>query len=81
MFAPTLRLTLWGAPFGKDPMSYFSIRARLIFLAILLLAILAATAALLTRQLARNSEALSPMRRGSSLSSGARTKRASISTI
>jgi signal transduction histidine kinase/CheY-like chemotaxis protein/HAMP domain-containing protein len=40
-------------------MSYFSIRARLIFLAVLLLAILAATAALLTRELARNSQALS----------------------
>jgi adenylate cyclase len=40
-------------------MSYFSIRARLIFLAILLLAILATTAVLLTRELARNSQALS----------------------
>ena len=40
-------------------MSYFSIRARLIFLATLLLAILALTAALLTRELARNSQALS----------------------
>ena len=40
-------------------MSYFSIRARLTFLAILLLAILAATAALLTRELARSSQALS----------------------
>jgi len=40
-------------------MSYFSIRARLIFLAILLLAILAAVATLLTRELARDSEALS----------------------
>ena len=40
-------------------MSYFSIRARLIFLAILLLAILAATMALLTRELAHNSQALS----------------------
>jgi len=40
-------------------MSYFSIRARLIFLAILLLAILAATVALLTRELVRNSRALS----------------------
>jgi signal transduction histidine kinase/CheY-like chemotaxis protein/HAMP domain-containing protein len=40
-------------------MSYFSIRARLIFLAILLLAILVAVAALLTRELARDSEALS----------------------
>jgi len=40
-------------------MSYFSIRARLIFLATLLLVILAATAALLTRELARNSQALS----------------------
>ena len=39
-------------------MSYFSIRARLIFLAVLLLAILAATATLLTRELARNSQAL-----------------------
>jgi signal transduction histidine kinase/CheY-like chemotaxis protein len=40
-------------------MSYFSIRARLIFLAVLLLVILAAVAALLTRELARDSEALS----------------------
>jgi adenylate cyclase len=40
-------------------MSYFSIRGRLIFLAIVLLAILAATTALLTRQLAGNSQALS----------------------
>ena len=40
-------------------MSHFSIRARLIFLATLLLAILAVTAALLTRELARNSQALS----------------------
>jgi adenylate cyclase len=40
-------------------MSYFSIRARLIFLAILLLVILVAVAALLTRELARDSEALS----------------------
>jgi adenylate cyclase len=40
-------------------MSHFSIRARLIFLAILLLAILVAVAALLTRELARDSEALS----------------------
>jgi hypothetical protein len=40
-------------------MSYFSIRARLIFLAILLLAILVAVATLLTRELARDSEALS----------------------
>ena len=40
-------------------MSYFSIRARLIFLAILLLAILSATIALLTRELSRDSEALS----------------------
>jgi adenylate cyclase len=39
-------------------MSYFSIRARLIFLATLLLAILALTAALLTRELARNSQAI-----------------------
>jgi adenylate cyclase len=39
-------------------MSHFSIRARLIFLAILLLAILAVVAALLTRELARDSEAL-----------------------
>lgn len=39
-------------------MSYFSIRGRLIFLAVLLLAILGATAALLTRELARNSRAL-----------------------
>ena len=39
-------------------MSYFSIRVRLIFLATLLLAILAATSALLTRELARNSQAL-----------------------
>jgi adenylate cyclase len=40
-------------------MSYFSIRARLIFLAVLLLAILAATVAILTRELARSSQALS----------------------
>ena len=40
-------------------MSYFSIRARLIFLAILLLSILAATMALLTRELVRDSAALS----------------------
>jgi adenylate cyclase len=40
-------------------MSYFSIRARLIFLAILLIAILVAVAGLLTRELARDSEALS----------------------
>src|ERR1700692_2170109 len=40
-------------------MSYFSIRARLIFLSTLLLGILAATAAFLTRELARNSQALS----------------------
>jgi signal transduction histidine kinase/CheY-like chemotaxis protein len=40
-------------------MSYFSIRARLIFLAVLLLAILAATAAILTRELAHSSQALS----------------------
>jgi adenylate cyclase len=40
-------------------MSYFTIRARLIFLAILLLAILSATIALLTRELLRDSEALS----------------------
>ena len=40
-------------------MSNFSIRARLIFLSTLLLVILAATAALLTRELARNSQALS----------------------
>jgi adenylate cyclase len=40
-------------------MSYFSIRARLIFLAILLLAILMVVAALLTRELARDSAALS----------------------
>ena len=40
-------------------MSHFSIRARLIFLAVLLLAILVAVAGLLTRELARNSEALS----------------------
>jgi adenylate cyclase len=39
-------------------MSYFSIRARLIFLAILLLAILATTATFLTHDLARNSQAL-----------------------
>ena len=39
-------------------MSYFSIRVRLIFLAILLLAILAATSALLTRELARDLQAL-----------------------
>lgn len=40
-------------------MSYFSIRARLVFLAVLLLAILAATTVLLTRELARDSTALS----------------------
>ena len=40
-------------------MSHFSIRARLIFLAVLLLAILVAMAALLTRELARDSQALS----------------------
>ena len=40
-------------------MSYLSIRARLIFLAILLLSILAAAMALLTRELARDSAALS----------------------
>jgi adenylate cyclase len=40
-------------------MSYFTIRARLIFLAILLLAILSATIAFLTRELSRDSEALS----------------------
>ena len=40
-------------------MSNFSIRVRLIFLAVLLLAILAATTALLTRELARDSQALS----------------------
>ena len=40
-------------------MSHFSIRARLIFLAVLLLAILVAVAALLTRELARDSQALS----------------------
>jgi adenylate cyclase len=40
-------------------MSQFSIRARLIFLAVLLLAILVAMAALLTRELARDSQALS----------------------
>ena len=40
-------------------MSYFSIRARLIFLAILLLSILAAAMALLTRELVRDSAALS----------------------
>ena len=39
-------------------MSYFSIRVRLIFLAIMLLAILAVASALLTRELARDSEAL-----------------------
>jgi adenylate cyclase len=44
---------------GKGPMSNFSIRARLIFLAVLLLAILSATIALLTRELSRDSEALS----------------------
>jgi adenylate cyclase len=43
----------------EQNMSYFSIRARLIFLAILLLAILAGVAALLTRELARDSAALS----------------------
>ena len=40
-------------------MSHFSIRTRLIFLAILLLTILMAVAALLTRELARDLEALS----------------------
>ena len=40
-------------------MSHFSIRARLIFLAILLLSILAAAMALLTRELVRDSAALS----------------------
>jgi adenylate cyclase len=40
-------------------MSHFSIRARLIFLAVLLLAILVVVAALLTRELARDSQALS----------------------
>ena len=40
-------------------MSNFSIRVRLIVLAVLLLAILAATTALLTRELARDSQALS----------------------
>jgi adenylate cyclase len=40
-------------------MSHFSIRARLIFLAVLLLAILAVVSALLTRELARDSAALS----------------------
>ena len=40
-------------------MSNFSIRLRLIVLAVLLLAILAATTALLTRELARDSQALS----------------------
>jgi adenylate cyclase len=40
-------------------MSHFSIRARLIFLAVLLLAILAAVTALLTGELARDSQALS----------------------
>jgi adenylate cyclase len=40
-------------------MSYFSIRSRLIFLSTLLLVILAGTAALLTRELARTSQALS----------------------
>jgi adenylate cyclase len=40
-------------------MSHFSIRARLIFLAILLLAILVVVSALLTRELARDSAALS----------------------
>jgi len=39
-------------------MSSFSIRARLVFLAILLLAILALVSALLTRELARDSQAL-----------------------
>ena len=39
-------------------MSSFSIRARLIFLAILLLAILASVSLLLTRELARDSQAL-----------------------
>jgi signal transduction histidine kinase/CheY-like chemotaxis protein/HAMP domain-containing protein len=39
-------------------MSYFSIRVRLIFLAVLLLTILGAALALLTRELARDSQAL-----------------------
>src|SRR5579863_5746321 len=39
-------------------MSYFSIRARLIFLAVLILSILSATIALLTRELSRDSQAL-----------------------
>ena len=61
-------------------MSYFSIRARLIFLATLLLAILAATAALLTREIARNSQALSDEAQLVSTSE-TRTKRARISAI
>jgi adenylate cyclase len=40
-------------------MSYFSIRTRLVLLAILLLTILSATIALLTRELSRDSESLS----------------------
>ena len=40
-------------------MTYFSIRGRLIFLAVLLLAILALSSALLTRELVRDSQALS----------------------
>ena len=61
-------------------MSYFSIRARLIFLAILLLSILAAAMALLTRELARDSQ---PCLTKRSLlpSLGAQTMRISILTI
>jgi adenylate cyclase len=43
----------------KDPMSNFSIRARLVFLAVLLLAIFAATTAFLIRELMRASQGLS----------------------
>ena len=43
----------------KDPMSYFSIRSRLVFLAILLLVIFAATTAFMIRELMRASEGLS----------------------
>jgi adenylate cyclase len=43
---------------NEGPMPYFSIRGRLIFLAVLLLAILATASALLTRELARDSHAL-----------------------
>jgi adenylate cyclase len=43
----------------KDPMSHFSIRSRLVFLAIALLAIFAATTAFMIHQLMRASEGLS----------------------